>query len=66
LRIAFEEELPEMVPWYREHADWVTAIRTGNYLKYHERQYGVCPPRHFPVGRSTSLSSTSTKRTLST
>jgi dTDP-glucose 4,6-dehydratase len=39
-RIAFEEGLRETVRWYREHADWVAAIRTGEYLKYYERQYG--------------------------
>jgi dTDP-glucose 4,6-dehydratase len=40
-RIAFEEGLRETVRWYREHADWVASIRTGEYLKYYERQYGV-------------------------
>jgi dTDP-glucose 4,6-dehydratase len=38
--IAFEEGLRETVHWYREHGDWVAAIRTGEYLKYYERQYG--------------------------
>jgi dTDP-glucose 4,6-dehydratase len=39
-RIAFEEGLRDTVRWYREDADWVAAIRTGEYLKYYERQYG--------------------------
>jgi dTDP-glucose 4,6-dehydratase len=40
-RIAFEEGLRETVRWYREHGEWVAAIRTGEYLKYYERQYGA-------------------------
>jgi dTDP-glucose 4,6-dehydratase len=38
--IGFEEGLRETVRWYLEHADWVAGIRTGEYLKYYERQYG--------------------------
>jgi dTDP-glucose 4,6-dehydratase len=38
--IAFEEGLRETVRWYREHADWVANIRTGEYLKYYRKQYG--------------------------
>jgi dTDP-glucose 4,6-dehydratase len=38
--IPFEQGLRETVAWYVEHADWVQAIRTGEYLKYYERQYG--------------------------
>jgi dTDP-glucose 4,6-dehydratase len=39
-RVPFEEGLRETVRWYREHPDWVANIRTGEYLKYYERQYG--------------------------
>lgn len=39
-QVKFEDGLRETVQWYRDHADWVAAIRTGDYLKYYERQYG--------------------------
>ncbi len=39
-RVRFEEGLRETVRWYLEHADWVANIRTGEYLKYYEKQYG--------------------------
>jgi dTDP-glucose 4,6-dehydratase len=39
--IRFEEGLRQTVAWYREHADWVVTIRTGEYLKYYQRQYGA-------------------------
>ncbi len=39
--VPFEEGLRQTVAWYREHADWVAKIRTGEYLKYYERQYGT-------------------------
>jgi dTDP-glucose 4,6-dehydratase len=38
--IAFEDGLRETVRWYREHPDWIANIRTGEYLKYYQRQYG--------------------------
>jgi dTDP-glucose 4,6-dehydratase len=38
--IPFEQGLRATVRWYIEHADWVSAIRTGEYLKYYEKQYG--------------------------
>jgi dTDP-glucose 4,6-dehydratase len=37
--VPFEEGLGETVLWYREHASWVEAIRSGDYLDYYERQY---------------------------
>jgi dTDP-glucose 4,6-dehydratase len=36
----FEQGLRDTVDWYRSHADWVANVRTGEYLKYYERQYG--------------------------
>lgn len=39
-RYTFEDGLRETVQWYRDHTDWVAAIRTGDYLKYYEAQYG--------------------------
>src|SRR5262245_1200322 len=38
--VVFEDGLRETIAWYRAHDDWVAAIRTGDYLKYYERQYG--------------------------
>ncbi len=38
--IPFDQGLKETVRWYKTHGDWVASIRTGEYLKYYERQYG--------------------------
>ena len=38
--IAFEDGLRQTIDWYRGHTDWIAAIRTGEYLKYYQRQYG--------------------------
>ncbi len=38
--MSFEEGLRDTVRWYREHAEWVANIRTGEYLRYYEQQYG--------------------------
>jgi dTDP-glucose 4,6-dehydratase len=40
-QIRFAEGIRDTVRWYTEHADWVAGIRTGAYLQYYERQYGV-------------------------
>ncbi len=37
--IVFEDGLRDTIAWYRAHGDWIAAIRTGDYLKYYERQY---------------------------
>jgi dTDP-glucose 4,6-dehydratase len=39
-QIAFADGLRETVRWYLDHLDWVASIRTGDYLKYYEKQYG--------------------------
>jgi dTDP-glucose 4,6-dehydratase len=39
-QVSFDEGLRQTVAWYRANADWVANIRTGEYLKYYERQYG--------------------------
>jgi dTDP-glucose 4,6-dehydratase len=41
-RIGFEQGLRDTVEWYRTHRDWVAAVRSKEYLKYYERQYGAC------------------------
>jgi dTDP-glucose 4,6-dehydratase len=35
----FDRGLQETVRWYDQHDEWVANIRTGEYLKYYERQY---------------------------
>jgi dTDP-glucose 4,6-dehydratase len=32
--------LPEIVDWYLTHPDWVGSIRSGEYLRYYQEQYG--------------------------
>ena len=39
--VSFEEGLAETVAWYRANADWVARVRSGEYRRYYERQYGV-------------------------
>jgi dTDP-glucose 4,6-dehydratase len=38
--VSFEQGLRETVKWYLEHTAWVAAIRSGEYLKYYQKQYG--------------------------
>jgi dTDP-glucose 4,6-dehydratase len=39
-QIAFAEGLSETIRWYLDNQAWVNTIRSGDYLKYYERQYG--------------------------
>jgi dTDP-glucose 4,6-dehydratase len=39
--VTFEQGLRDTVQWYKDHAEWVAAIRAGEYLKYYETQYGT-------------------------
>jgi len=39
-QIAFDEGLRETIRWYQKNTDWVANIRTGEYRKYYEKQYG--------------------------
>jgi len=39
-RVRFSDGLAETVDWYRESAWWWEPIRSGEYRKYYERQYG--------------------------
>jgi dTDP-glucose 4,6-dehydratase len=32
--------LRETVEWYRANQPWVNQVRSGEYLKYYEKQYG--------------------------
>jgi dTDP-glucose 4,6-dehydratase len=39
-RVRFRDGLAETVAWYRDNAWWWESIRSGDYRKYYERQYG--------------------------
>ena len=39
--LAFADGLRDTIAWYQANGDWVTRIRSGDYLHYYERQYGV-------------------------
>jgi dTDP-glucose 4,6-dehydratase len=38
--VPFEQGLRDTVRWYHENAAWVAGVRSGEYLKYYEKQYG--------------------------
>jgi dTDP-glucose 4,6-dehydratase len=38
--VGFEEGLERTVAWYREHRVWWERVRSGDYWRYHEEQYG--------------------------
>lgn len=40
-QVPFEQGLRDTVRWYQDQRDWVAGIRTGEYLKYYEKQYGA-------------------------
>lgn len=39
-RVPFDKGLRDTIRWYQENAAWVAAIRSGEYTRYYERQYG--------------------------
>jgi dTDP-glucose 4,6-dehydratase len=39
-KTVFAQGLKETIEWYQTHTDWVDRIRSGDYLKYYEQQYG--------------------------
>jgi dTDP-glucose 4,6-dehydratase len=39
-RWRFEEGLQDTVAWYAGHASWWTAVKSGAYRQYYERNYG--------------------------
>jgi dTDP-glucose 4,6-dehydratase len=39
-RLAFESALADVVDWYLENRAWVETIRSGEYLRFYEDQYG--------------------------
>jgi dTDP-glucose 4,6-dehydratase len=50
-QVSFADGLAETVRWYRANGDWVANIRTGEYLKYYEKQYGQRAPAAGVAGR---------------
>jgi dTDP-glucose 4,6-dehydratase len=40
----FAEGLQETIAWYQANADWVAGVRSGEYRRYYEKQYGVASP----------------------
>jgi dTDP-glucose 4,6-dehydratase len=36
----FDDGLRETIGWYQANQPWVNQVRSGDYLKYYERQYG--------------------------
>lgn len=40
-RVDFATGLRDTVRWYREHEPWWRAIKSGEYRKYYEQQYGT-------------------------
>jgi dTDP-glucose 4,6-dehydratase len=38
-RFELMTSLPAVVDWYLAHQDWVTSIRSGEYLRFYEQQY---------------------------
>jgi dTDP-glucose 4,6-dehydratase len=36
----FEEGLVKTVDWYRNHQDWVSRVKSGEYQKYYSENYG--------------------------
>jgi dTDP-glucose 4,6-dehydratase len=39
-KVTFDAGLRETVEWYRANQPWVNQVRSGEYLKYYEKQYG--------------------------
>jgi len=39
-RVMFDDGLRETIAWYQSNQPWVNQVRSGEYLKYYERQYG--------------------------
>ena len=39
--VPFDRGLRETVEWYRAHGDWAARIRSGEFRKYYEKQYGT-------------------------
>jgi dTDP-glucose 4,6-dehydratase len=38
-QVKFDDGLRETIAWYQANQPWVNQVRSGDYLKYYERQY---------------------------
>ncbi|HEY4360983.1 MAG TPA: dTDP-glucose 4,6-dehydratase [Bryobacteraceae bacterium] len=38
--VPFEEGLKGTIDWYRENPEWVAHVKSGEYLKYYDKNYG--------------------------
>jgi dTDP-glucose 4,6-dehydratase len=39
-QVDFRKGIQETIEWYLGNAEWVRRVRSGDYLKYYEVQYG--------------------------
>jgi dTDP-glucose 4,6-dehydratase len=39
-QVDFRQGIRETIDWYLGHSEWVRRVRSGDYLKYYEEQYG--------------------------
>lgn len=39
-KVAFDEGLPRTIAWYRANEGWWRRVKSGEYLKYYQTQYG--------------------------
>ncbi len=39
-QVSFRDGIRQTIDWYLAHGDWVERIKTGDYLRYYEQQYG--------------------------
>ena len=39
-RVTFEQGLDDTVSWYEANVEWWRAVKTGEYRRYYDRQYG--------------------------
>jgi dTDP-glucose 4,6-dehydratase len=39
-RHKFEDAIKTTIQWYHNHQDWWRAVKSGEYLKYYQQQYG--------------------------
>jgi dTDP-glucose 4,6-dehydratase len=38
-QVAFADGLRDVIAWYRANTDWIARVRSGEYLRYYEKQY---------------------------
>ncbi|MEI8382238.1 MAG: dTDP-glucose 4,6-dehydratase [Planctomycetota bacterium] len=40
-QVTFEAGLRETIAWYQSNPDWIAQVKSGEYQKFYERQYGT-------------------------